>query len=781
MYEEYYHLHGYTGEKYPVSIYHDNEELKVIPGNDVKRVDASCKVLGQGLFSNDVALPQMSYLVFKMCPYAHATVKSIDTSKAKALPGVLAVYTHEDIPNLMVRPPDRYVLMVDVAIQGDPVAAVVADEEDIAEEACALIDVEYEVLPFVLYPENAMKDDYIVRGETNEVGEPVIHIRGDVDAGFDEADEIVEAEYESINNYGGTVGRSVADMEGEAITAVWQEGRALIWPSTQGVFQARASTAAVLGVPHNKVRAVATLPGVGFGLKGQMGRGYALAAYAAKQLNRPVKFRANCDLHFSTQSLQTPPNTTMKVGVKNDGTLTAISDIAYGDGGNWGGRLASSGQSIIRRYFTCPNLYTEARDFITNNNSPGVPRCVHHPRAAMPISLHFDRVPEAIDMNPADFLLKNVFTGSGLGTDQDNPEYDLGSNPMPGLLEKLIEVSGFRTKWKGWKTPMSVDGPKQRGIGIAIHQCGHGTLSMPEHAVIKVSSDGTFQVNSGSQDHGQGFRTAMALIAAEELGVPAASVETAQIDTDMSAESCGAWGSLATRSSGTAVILAAREVKEQLFKHAIAGGLINADKPEDLETADGFIYLKADPGTRVPIAAVTGGMSYRYISDTEGGIISGRGSHATRGLQHMGWGCTVAEVEVDTDTGEVTVLNTWLTHGAGRTIWQTGAHNQALGALTMSMGRALMEGLVRDNGSGIALSPNYLEYRLPTHMDIPNQEIEFVNEIDPYGPFGCKGVAEPLLDAPAPAIGNAIYNACGARVNNTPITPDKILVALGKA
>jgi CO/xanthine dehydrogenase Mo-binding subunit len=147
----------------------------------------------------------------------------------------------------------------------------------------------------------------------------------------------------------------------------------------------------------------------------------------------------------------------------------------------------------------------------------------------------------------------------------------------------------------------------------------------------------------------------------------------------------------------------------------------------------------------------------------------------------MSWSCDVADVEVDTDTGEVTVLNIWCVHGAGRTIWQTGAHNQALGALTMSMSRCLSEGLIRDNVSGIALNPNYLEYKLPTHMDIPNQEIDFVSEIDPYGPFGCKGIAEPLLDAPAPAIANAIYNACGARVNNTPITPDKILVAMGKA
>jgi CO/xanthine dehydrogenase Mo-binding subunit len=268
----------------------------------------------------------------------------------------------------------------------------------------------------------------------------------------------------------------------------------------------------------------------------------------------------------------------------------------------------------------------------------------------------------------------------------------------------------------------------------------------------------------------------MQIMAAEELGVSIDRVFPAHVDTGSAQESRNPGGSTVTRGSGTAVILACRDMKEQLFQLAIDSGKIEAASAEDLEMADNVIYVKANPATNVAVQEVTG------RQNSVSGPLIGRGSYgAVRDRwMHRQWGCTVAEVEVDVDTGEVGVLNIWNNHGAGRVIWYQGSMNQGYGANIMSMGRAIHEGLIKDEGTGISLNPNFLDYKIPTHADVPNITQTFEEEIDPFGPFGAKGIGEPLLGSPAPAIVNAIFNACGARVDDTPATPDKILTALGK-
>jgi len=475
----------------------------------------------------------------------------------------------------------------------------------------------------------------------------------------------------------------------------------------------------------------------------------------------------------------------IKCGVNSDGQIVAYSNVNICNSGSFGGRGSTGAAIVARLMLNTPNMYLEAQDWATNTPGIGVPRCVHHPQATHLIGLHLDEVAEAVDMDPADFLLKNCTKESGVGADVDNPDWDVGSNPMPDMLVKLIADSGWKAKWKGWKTPMAVNGSKRRGIGIAMHCCRHGYLSNPMSAMIKGNRDGTWNLVVGSRDVGGGTRTELAHFAAEEMGVPLKDIINTRVDTATHQESKNPGGSTVTRGSGTPIILACRDAKRQLFELAIVSGKIEADKPEDLETADGFIYLKANPETKVSIKEVCGRQAAQHVPAEYGygGMIIGRGSYNTKRDRHMHrhWNLAVATVEVDTDTGEVEVLDIWHANAVGRTVFYKGAMNQTFGGIIMSVAKGLYEGGVKDELTGVTLNANYLDYKIPTHMDVPNMHIDLYEEIDTYGPFGAHGMAEPVCGPNSPAVLNAVYNACGARVRSNMATPDKIMAALGKA
>ena len=780
MYEEHRIVDPWRGHKYPHSIYHNEPTLKVCGTPNIKRIDAPPKVTGTAKFANDQNLPNKLYLLFKRCPHSHAKVTSIDTTKAKAMPGVVMVLTHEDIPDMMASSPWTPYLHEECYVEGDEVAVVAAEEFDIAEEAIAQIDVEYEVLPFILDPVAALEPNaYIVHGDSNLERENFFtHTRGDVDAGFDEADEIIEDNYDSMS-------RDHGDLEGENNTVFWDGEILTSWTCMKNVYSDQATLASRLNLPINKVRIAPGYQSVNFGSgKGSFLKGEVVAGYVSMHTHRPVKFRGLTEGKFNATGNQTDQHHQIKVGVKNDGTLTAISDYTINNSGAYGSRSSNDCHTVVRAIYECPNLYLEGKDAYTNTPRVTSVRCVHHPHPTHNINVHMDKVAEAVDMNPADFLLKNMNYRSGHGTDQDFPEWDVGSNPMPEMFEDVLASSGWYSKWKGWGTPLSVNGSKKRGIGIAINSDRHGYLADPQSAHIVACDDGTFSLSCGSPDVGQGARTTLPLIAAEELGVSADRVRMTKVDTLTTQESRGPSGSTVTRGSGTAVILAARDVKEQLFKLAIAGGDIEANSPEELETADGFIYLKSDPEVKVEIDDVIGSQGSSYIdADGASGMIIGRGSYATNRINwmHRQWCTTVAEVEVDVDTGEVSVINAWHQSDIGRVIWLTGCISQVQGGLVHGQSRALFEEQIKDEATGVTLNPNNLDYKLVTFMDTANYgDLGFYEAIDPYGPLGAKGLGEPCVGAFSPAISNAIYNACGARINNPPMTPDSVLQALGK-
>jgi CO/xanthine dehydrogenase Mo-binding subunit len=400
------------------------------------------------------------------------------------------------------------------------------------------------------------------------------------------------------------------------------------------------------------------------------------------------------------------------------------------------------------------------------------------------IGIHFDECAEAANMSPADWWLKNVFKGTGLGGDPHNPDWDIGVNPMPGQLEQLIADSNFNAKWKGWGTPMEVNGTWKKGIGLGMHICRHGYLANPQSAMIKANNDGTWNLVCGSQDVGQGSRTQLALMAAEELGVPASDVEMPRVDTSIQQESRSPGGSTVTRGSGTPIILACRDAKYQLFELAIHAGLIDANSPEELETTEGNIYLKADPSATVSVKSVCAKQGGTHVPATLGGMIIGRGSYSTMRdrWMHRHWNCAVCEVWVNTDTGEIDVPDLWHNCATGRTIWYKGVLNQVWGGSIMSIGKGIYEGNVKDEATGITLTANYLDYKIPSHMDVPDMHVGLYEQIDTYGPFGAHGIGEPICGPNSPALANAVYNAIGGtRIRSNMYMPDRVLKSIGKA
>lgn len=377
MYETYFKEDPYTKEKYPQSIYHDSTNLKWVGNKDVSRVGAQAKVIGQGKMANDFVFPNQLFLKLKRCPHSHAIVTSIDTTAAKQLPGVVMVLTHDDVPDLIARAPYSYCLNKECWVEGHAIAAVAATEESIAEEAIDLIDVEYEVLPFVLHPDDALKDDaYVLHGDTNEIGTPWVHdSRGDVEAGFAESGvTTIEGTYRSVTKpYYGE--HPVAGLENESTTCSWENDRMICYISTQNPWGDSRTIASNLNLPQNKIVARHTLMGCGFGRKGSDQAGQTLAGYISMKTHRPVKWLQDNWGYFSVNRSSWGCRIhEMKTGVKDDGTLVAYKELVTTGGGYLGSRGGQSGIAPVPFRWQVPNLYLEAHDAWTNTEGNGIPR-----------------------------------------------------------------------------------------------------------------------------------------------------------------------------------------------------------------------------------------------------------------------------------------------------------------------------------------------------------------------------------------------------------------------
>jgi CO/xanthine dehydrogenase Mo-binding subunit len=751
-------------------------------GKPITRVEGTHKVTGEAVYAADVQLPGMLHCKLLRSPYAHARIKRLDTSKAEALEGVVRVATAADMPTFEARRLGNrafnFLASDEVVFYGQPIAAVVARDVATAEEALELIEVEYEELPAVLDPLAAMQEDApLARKPVEEVdrSEARGHVsvemqeqgqakpsnvvsqakftRGDVEQGFAEADVVVERTWRSAMMHQGYIEPHVTVADYDAAS-----GELTIWTATQGQFFVRDQVSIMLGIPETKVRVIGLELGGGFG--GKISLTQPLVAHLARLVGRPVKlvFTRKDDLLGATPSPQCVVE--LKTGMKRDGSLTAIKAKVVYDSGAFPGAPAVVGAILIGGYYEFPNLEIESYEVLTNKVSVGAIRAPGAHNVTFAIEGHIDMMARQLGLDPLEVRLKNA-------VDKGSEMPSKAQYPSIGLKQCLEAVKNTEI-WRSRGQRREVDG-KRRGVGLAVGGWLGGL--QPASAHVELNGDGTITVVVGANDI-TGTNTSFAQIAAEELGVPLEMVNVVTGDTKTAPFAGMSAGSKTLFTVGRAVKAAAEDARQQLF--AIAAERLEAN-PADLESVDGEIRVKGSPEKSISfrrLAGITTGFGALYPP------VVGRGAITAR-QQAPGFTAQVCEVEVDTETGEVTLLRWATAQDAGFAINPLSVSGQMQGGTTQGIGIGLWEEMVYDD-QGRLLNPGLLDYRMPTAADVPDIETLIVEVPSDDGPYGARGIGEPSIVPGAAAIANAIEDAIGVRVTEAPITPERILRALGK-
>lgn len=750
-------------------------ELKVPPGSVVGRptvdVRARDKVTGRAKYSVDTYLPGMLYAKVLRCPYPHARVTKIDTKKAAAYPGVHAVITFEDVPKNVARP----ALTGEPAFAGDPVAAVAAESEAIAEEALALIEVEYEQLPFVLDPREAIKQGApLVRSslKSNHAREPQFsYQRGDVAKGFAEADLTVEVEVETSYE------QHVA-MEPHNAVAVWDGAYLTLITGTQWPHGMAIAIANELQIPQSNVRVMAGDTGGGWGDKTGRHGYHIITALLAKKTGRPVRWELSRKDIFLEMGHNYPLIARAKLGLKRDGTITALEGTSYIPGGAYGAPANSDDWESAIRTYKIPNVKVNGFSVYTNTVVTSPLRSVGEASGNFLTENLMNRAAEALDMDPLEFRLKNIETQVDQVT---NLPYS--SCALRECLERGAELFRWKERWKGWKKGERDLSKPQRGIGMMCFTCNKGANSPPMTAVVQIQGDGSVVVNTGAADIGGGQRTAWMMIVAETVGVPLESVRINSMDNQAGPDALGIFGSRGTKSVGTGMLYAARDARNKLLQGvAFKWKLPNID---DLDIKNGIVFRKSDPDNKnyrmtVAEAAASGVIIVDDQPRPAAGTIVGEARvPAFSGYSQKTFGAGFYEVEVDPGTGYVKVIEAVQVHDVGRAINPMGLINQIHGGITHGINKALTEELVYDPPTGVVVNANLDEYKLHMIDATPEKiQVDYVEPYDVVGPYGAKGIGEPALLPPSPCIHAAIYDAVGVYINRQPMTPVRILNAL---
>ncbi len=727
-----------------------SQDLEVV-GKPTPRIDAVERVTGRAKYTWDVQLPGMLYARVLRSPHPHARIVRIDTSKAEALPGVRGVITHENArarwssgdslhERLIFNNPVRYA--------GEPVAAVAAVDRHTAEDALDLIEVEYEPLPFVLEARDALADDAPQLWDDGNVagGRPLVYERGDLAAGFAEADAIVEASYKSAyhNN---------AQMEPRASVAMWEGRNLTVWTTTQGVSNARRDIAKDLNLPQSNVRAICLYAGGGFGNKNQAHDFDLMAAFLAKQTGRPVKLEYTRHDDFIGVHGRWSTEVEYRMGARADGTLTAVEMKAIS---NMGAYMKSTGTVASFERYACPNARSEITRVFTNRISSANLRSPAYPQGYFAMEQTVDQLAHELDINPLEMRLKNATR-----LYQDKTPYT--SNALEQAIREGAALFGWEERWR----PPSADvGPLKRGVGMALG--GYPAPLGLGSAIVRVNTDGSVQVLVGVVDIGTGAKTTMGMIAAEALGVPWDAIDVVNGDTTTTPFSIGESSSRTTVMTGWAVKTAAEDARQQLFQ--LAAPLLDA-APEELAARAGVIYVADDPDRNVPLARVAA----RALEAIIGNATT---NPELKDMARESLAAHFAEVEVDTRTGLVRVLRYVAAHDSGQIINPLTAESQVQGGVHMGIGQALFEELGWDRRAGRPIKLGFHYAEILTHLESPPVQVHFVDNVDPYGPFGAKVVGEPGNTAVPGAIANAIFNATGVRVYELPMSPDRVLAAL---
>ena len=723
-----------------------------IVGKPIPRLDGYDKVSGTAQYTHDILLPNLAFAKTLRSPFPHAKIKKIDTSKAKKLPGVLAILTYENTPQISWYS-KSYLFDPHIRYEGDEVACVAAESERIAAQAIKLIKVEYEELPFVIDAEKAMQPDApkIVEEGNISGGKPAIYERGDLEQGFVEADAIVEDTFTTqVAVHNPTeVHCSVVNWDGDSLT---------IWDSTQAIFGVRDSIAANLNLPASHVRVIKKYMGGAFGSKLEAGKYTVMAALLAREIGRPVKIaldriEMNLAVGNRPDSIQK-----LKVGAKKDGTLTAMSHYSIGAVGGYPGGAGCSWP--FRTIYKCPNVRSEEYSVLTNAGRQRPMRAPGHVQGTFAMDSIIDQIAEKIGMDPLEFRLKNY------------ADVDQVFN-APYTSKRLREAYEQGARAIGWQrrnsAPGTDPGPIKTGIGMA-SQIWWGGGAPPAYATLKLNRDGSVVVLSGTQDLGTGTYTFIAQMAAEVLEIPIDKIQVILGDTSTCPYAPASGGSMTAPSVSPAV----RDAAEQMKAKLISGAAVVLETPEEqLIYSKGIITSKIDAKKSISISDVVGRMRERVL------VTTGAREANPQGYTTNSFGAQFAEVAVDTDTGQVRVLKIVAAHDIGRVLNRMTLDNQMHGGIMQGLSFALMEERIMDEYTGKVLTTNMHDYKMPTIVDTPEIEVIIVSDADPLNSnTGVKGVGEPAIIPTAGAIANAIYNAIGVRLKSLPITPDKVLMAL---
>jgi len=795
-------------------------EFSVI-GKPIAMVDAAGKTTGAGKYADDLRVPGMLVGKILHSPYPHARIKSIDASRAEALEGVIAVVTGEDAPTpygILPVGHDEHALATDkVRYVGDNVACVAAVDEATADKALELIDVEYELLPAYFDPEESMKaeTDLIHDNKPHNIEKDYHHVFGDPEKGFAEADNVLEGRF---------IANEVthAAMEPHCTLAAFdidphtgKQGRLTVWSSTQVPYYLQHKLSLVLEMPMSQIRVIKPLVGGGFGGKSEVIPLEIIAAVAARKAQAPVKIRYTREEVFWAHRGRPRTIVDLKTGITNDGRITAVKARVVQDGGgycSYGVVTILYSGALLGALYDIPNIQYDGYRVLTNKPVCGAMRGHGTVNVRFAFESQLDELAAKAEIDPAEIRQRNLLkppciTVNGLRVQ---------SYGLPECIEKVVE----RSNWKQRKGKL----PRGRGVGVACSHYVSGAANsiirsdMPHSTVnIKIDRDGGVVVYTGASDIGQGSDTMVAQIAAEVLGCSLSRVKVVAADTDLTPIDIGSYSSRVTFMNGNATLRAAEDVKKQIA--SAAARKMNC-APEELVFRDDTIRCKslAGGGARA-IQAVEASVSGRVEGQIlrgslqqkrkdEGpkdqltfeeavvaaidfhGALSGTGSYApppeARGGKHKGAGvgpspaysysAQVAEVSVDEDTGEVTVHKVWASHDCGRALNPVSVEGQIIGSVWMGMGQALTEEMVWKDG--MLMNPGLLEYRSPSAVESPEIEPIIVESIDPEGPFGAKECSEGSLAATIPAISNAIYDAVGIRLHESPFTPERVLSAL---
>jgi 4-hydroxybenzoyl-CoA reductase alpha subunit len=790
----------------------NNGKTLNVVGKPFRKVDARAKCTGQTKFADDIFLPRMLYCKILRTHLPHALIKNIDLSKALALPGVISIITGKDLPipyGILPVSQDEHALCIDkVRFIGDPVAAVAAIDEDVAFDAMNLIEVEYEPLQTISsIEEGVMIDEPRIHeyGDGGNVHKKVSLEFGDMDEGFGDADLIREDTFFYEGN-------THLPMEQHAAVAHFDSDKKLtLWSSTQTPHYVHRALTKVLEIPASHIRVIATPNGGGFGGKSDPFNHEVVVSKLAMITGRPVKCTLTREEVFYCHRGRHPVLMHVKTGVKKDGGITAMHFKSFLDGGAYGSYGVASTfytGALQTATYEVPRYKFEGVRVFTNKPPCGPKRGHGTPQPRYALEVHLDKIAEQLKLDPAEMRSRHLVKANSVTANY----LRIGSMGLGACIDKVVAGSDWKNKFSwvsepgavatGSSGPIDVVDPVAtalgsdtrklpygKGIGFACSSyiCGAGLPiywnNMPQSGVqLRLDRQGGVCVMCGSTDIGQGSDSILAYIVAEILGIDPFDIRVVTADTDLTPVDLGSYSSRVTLMTGNAAIQAAERARE-LLTMAVAEKLnvpienisfaerraFDVENPEvGLSFAEAVVLAESKFGTIGTVGS--------YSPPRSPGKYKGAGVGPSPAYSYS---AAVAEVDVDPNTGIVTVERVCIAHDIGKSINPVLVMGQVEGSVYMGLGEILMEEMAyRGNRNVVHKFPSMLEYKSPTTMEMCDVKTYLVEDPDPNGPFGAKEVGQgPLLPVP-PAVANAVYNAVGVRIDEVPITPEKVLKAL---